>query len=148
MTENELRYFIDTVTQYFKQISGIGAEIGLPFIKNQDTVVMDYTGLIGISGPKRGGLYFTASRSMLSVLTQLYLGLDSPQESDLMDMAGEISNTIAGNAQIYFGPDYQISVPILIDGKPNDISMMLKPPIFVIPIKWNGHQSYLVVGME
>lgn len=148
MKETELKYFIDTVTNYFRSVTGLDAQLGLPYVKNQDPVVMDYTGLIGISGPRRGGLYVTAGRELLERLTDYVLGIKNPTEADVLDMVGEMSNIIAGNAQRYYGNDYQISVPMVIQGKPLDISMRLKPPVFVLPITWCGLKAFLVVGME
>lgn len=147
MTENELRFFIDVVTTYFEQVTGEPAVMGIPYVKKAEPVVLDYTGLIGISGPRKGGIYFTAGAKLLTDLTQVILGSEADDET-LLDMVGELTNTIAGNVRKSFGADFLISVPMLIKGRPDDILVRLKPPVFVIPLNWRREKAYLVVGLE
>lgn len=148
MTETELRYFIETVIGYFERVTGVGAKMGIPYVKNQDSVVLDYTGLIGISGPRKGGICVSASRGMLERMTGIVLGEETSDHETLLDMVGEITNTIAGNLQKYFGQEFQISVPMVVTGRPDDVTFRLKPPVFVIPFEWQAFKAYLVVGLE
>jgi chemotaxis protein CheX len=148
MTENELKFFIEVVTTYFGQVTGEPASMGIPFVKKTEAVVLDYTGLIGISGPRKGGIYFTAGPKLLAELTQVILGVEDADEETLLDMVGELTNTIAGNVRKSFGGDFLISVPMLIKGKPEDVLLRLKPPVFVIPLNWRREKAYLVVGLE
>lgn len=148
MTETELKFFIEVVTSYFGQVTGEAATMGIPFVKKSEPVVLDYTGLIGISGPRKCGIYFTAGAGLLRNLTKVILEADEPDEETLLDMVGELTNTIAGNVRKSFGGDFLISVPMLIKGKPEDILMRLKPPVFVIPLTWQREKAYLVVGLE
>lgn len=148
MTERELKFFIEVVTSYFGQVTGEPATMGIPYVKKSEPVVLDYTGLIGISGPRKGGIYFTAGRGLLAGLTRVILEMDDADDETLLDMVGELTNTIAGNVRKSFGADFLISVPMLIKGKPEDILMRLKPPVFVIPLHWQREKAYLVVGLE
>jgi len=148
MTEADLKFFIDVVIHYFGQVTDEQATMGLPYIKKDEAVVMDYTGLIGISGPRKGAIYLTAGRGLLAKLTQLILDMDEADDETLLDMAGELTNTIAGNVRKSFGSDFMISVPMLIKGKPEDILLKLKPPVFVVPINWKREKAHLVVGLE
>lgn len=148
MTENELKFFIEVVTSYFGQVTGETASMGIPYVKKTEPVVLEYTGLIGISGPRKGGIYFTAGPGLLAGLTRVILGMEEADEETLLDMVGELTNTIAGNVRKSFGADFLISVPMLIKGKPDDILMRLKPPVFVIPLNWQREKAYLVVGLE
>jgi chemotaxis protein CheX len=148
MTEIELKFFIDVVTTYFGQVTQEPAAMGIPYVKKAEPVVLDYTGLIGISGPRKGGIYFTAGPRLLSELTRVILGVVDAEEETLLDMVGELTNTIAGNVRKSFGGDFLISVPMLIKGKPEDILLQLKPPVFVIPLNWRREKAYLVVGLE
>jgi chemotaxis protein CheX len=148
MTEGELKFFIDVVTTYFGQVTGDDAAMGIPYVKNAEPVVLDYTGLIGISGPRKGGIYFTAGKTLLADLTKVILGPDEADEDSLLDMVGELTNTIAGNVRRSFGADFLISVPMLIKGRPDDILVRLKLPVFVIPLNWHKEKAFLVVGLE
>jgi chemotaxis protein CheX len=148
MKEAELKYFIDVVVGYFREISGEPSEMGIPFIKEKDAALLDYTGLIGISGAKKGAIYLTATRAMLSDITTILLGEENPGEALVVDMAGEIANTIAGNVRENFGSSFMISVPIILRGCPDDVIIRMIPPIFIIPIKWRSHSAFLAVGLE
>lgn len=148
MTENDLNCFVSTVINYFEKIDGEKAVMGLPYIKKEDPVALEFTGLIGISGPRRGGIYFTSGPQLLSELTKSIMGMEDDDPDTLLDMVGELTNTIAGNVRQYFGPEFMISVPMLIRGKPEDILLKLKPPVFVIPLTWKGKKAFLVVGLE
>lgn len=147
MTEGELKYFIEVVIHYFEQVTGQAAAMGLPYMKKEEAVVMDFTGLIGISGDRRGGIYFTADRPFLRKLTRHLLQIEG-EDDVLLDMVGELCNTIAGNVRKHFGSGFMISIPMLVIGRPGDILMRLKPPVFVVPVLWSGEKGHLVVGLE
>jgi chemotaxis protein CheX len=148
MTENELKPIIKIVTEYFLNITGVPAVMGLPYIKRGDDPVFDYTGVIGISGSRRGGVYYTAGRELLAEFGKVMLGEADLDDAVLGDMVGEMANTIAGNMREIFGASFLISIPIILSGKIDAINMRLKPPVFVIPIKWKDHTSHLAVGLE
>jgi chemotaxis protein CheX len=148
MTENELKPIIKIVTEYFLNITGVPAVMGLPYIKREGDPVFDFTGVIGISGARRGGVYYTAGRELLTDFGAFILGEEPLDDEALSDLAGEMTNTIAGNMREIFGSSFLISVPIILKGKIDTITMRLKPPVFVIPIKWKGYTSHLAVGLE
>jgi len=78
----------------------------------------------------------------------LILGTKSIAEEDNLDLVGEIANTISGYARLSFGSDFNISIPTVIGGIPDSLNLILKVPIYVIPINWREHKAYLVVGIE
>ncbi|MFW5801723.1 MAG: chemotaxis protein CheX, partial [Spirochaeta sp.] len=130
------------------EVSSDGAHMGVPYMREGDTILLDHTGLIGISGAQRGGIYVTADEAMLRELAGIILDGSDISPEDVVDMVGELTNTIAGNVRRSFGSGFMISVPIVLRGKPDDILMKLQPPVFVIPIEWRGHKLYLSVGLE
>jgi chemotaxis protein CheX len=148
MTEHDLKALIKVVTNYFSSISDEPAKMGMPYIKREKDQVYDYTGVIGISGSRRGGIYYTAGRELLGAFGECILGESDLDEESLFDLVGEMTNTIAGNLRETFGSSFLISVPIVMRGQIENISMRLKPPVFVIPIEWKGFPSSLVVGLE
>jgi chemotaxis protein CheX len=148
MTEHELKPIIKIVTEYFLSITGVPAMMGLPYIKRRDDPVFDFTGVIGISGARRGGVYYTAGRELLAEFGKSILGEEELDDDALSDLVGEMTNTISGNMREIFGSSFLISVPIILKGKIDNINMQLKPPVFVIPIRWKEHTSHLAVGLE
>jgi chemotaxis protein CheX len=148
MTEADIKTMIKVVTDYFSSISDKPANMGLPYIKRGNDKTLDYTGIIGISGSRRGGVYLTAEKGLLREFGRCILGEPDLDEDSLIDLVGEMTNTIAGNMRETFGSSFLISVPIVMKGRVENIRMQLKPPVFIVPIEWNGHASHLAVGLE
>ncbi|NCN04497.1 MAG: chemotaxis protein CheX [Spirochaetales bacterium] len=148
MTEQELRIFIDVVIDYFVLLSDESARMGVPYIQEGKSQLLDFTGVIGISGARKGGIFVTASSSMLKELASLILESDDVAPDEILDMVGELTNTIAGNVRREFGSSFMISVPIIVEGRPQDLRLQIKPPVFVVPINWRSYQAFLSVGLE
>ncbi|MFZ5628708.1 MAG: chemotaxis protein CheX [Spirochaetota bacterium] len=149
MQESELKHFVEGTLHYFKEATGEAAKLGLPYIKKpEDEIFGDFTGIIGISGTRRGGIYATCGAPLLAELAKVVSGLENPEPAILSDMAGEIANTIAGNATRAFGKGFDISVPIVLQGAPRELTMKVEPPCYVIPAEWRGHKLYIVVGIS
>jgi len=106
----------------------------------------EYTGVIGITGARKGIVYFTAPRGMLTVLLMRMQETDTSDEN-IKDLVGEVANTISGNARRDFGKNFVISVPIVIA---HDLEKVTTPyqRSFVIPINWRTHSAKLVVCLE
>lgn len=147
MTEKDMTIFANAVLTYFERISGVAATAGIPRKKDNESVMLDFTGIIGISGRRKGSVYFTAPRAMLEKVVSAVLGGGEASQSATENMAGEIANTIAGYAQESLGEGFLISVPIVVSGPAEDIAM---PDVaaYVLPVDWEGTRANLVVGVE
>lgn len=149
MQEAELTYFVESTLGYFEKATGEKANIGLPYVKKPDEqVVLDYTGIIGISGDRRGGIYITCTQNFLSELVRVVMATDEADPTLLRDMIGELANTISGNATRAFGRNFQISVPIVMNGNAKSLDFALDAPSYVIPANWRGMQFFIVVGIS
>ena len=143
--EAEVGVFIDSVLGYFNVAVNATAQCGTPYLAiGRAPEVSDYTAMIKISGKRAGIVYFTAPRSMLSVMLMRMQEADMSEEN-LRDLVGEIANTFAGNARRDFGQQFQIAVPQVVAGQ-------MSPPQFprgtrpiVIPIDWRTYKARLVV---
>jgi chemotaxis protein CheX len=148
MNETDLHFFIDSTLNYFEEVTNEKAIAGIPYIKDQEPVVLEYTGIIGISGKRKGSIYITTSGEMLTTVAKIILGLEKISTDDVKDLAGEIANTISGNVRQAYGSDFMISVPVVVEGKAKDIKLPENIQSFVIPITWQDHKSFLVVCLE
>jgi chemotaxis protein CheX len=80
---------------------------------------------------------------------QATTGIEPEDDGDLEDMAGELANTVVGNARKTFGPDLHLSVPMVISGE--RVSMLLQKlesPIVVVPYTLDGARAHLGIAME
>ena len=148
MNETDLHFFIDSTVNYFEEVTSEKASAGIPYIKDEEPVVLEYTGIIGISGKRKGSIYVTTSENMLSSIAKLILGIEDIGKEDIKDLVGEIANTISGNVRQAYGSDFMISVPVVVEGKAKDIKLPDNIQSFVIPITWKEHKSFLVVCLE
>lgn len=149
LNKSEIQVFINGTKHYFTTVSNRQLEIGTPYLAPTSHLPgQDYTGIIGVSGERRGCVYFSAPRILLRHLL-LSLGEKGSSEELLVDLVGEVANTISGNARSEFGSEFMISVPMVVLGKPDRIQLpgKLKKAI-VIPIQWLNYNSNLVACLE
>ena len=148
MNESELKIFVQGARTFFEKSTDEAAEIGVAYIKKDgEDILSEFTGVIGFSGEREGGVYVTAPTLMLAELTTIFTGLKTPKVSHLRDMVGELANHIAGFVTTAFGPGFHISVPIVVEGELRNIELPVRIPTFVIPLIWRGHRAYVVVGI-
>lgn len=69
MSEQTIQVFIDGVVRYFHHTNDKEVRVGTPYlVENNNPAAYDITGIIGISGPYPGCVYFTAPRILLKHL--------------------------------------------------------------------------------
>ncbi|HTZ00502.1 MAG TPA: chemotaxis protein CheX [Rhodocyclaceae bacterium] len=148
MNESDLKIFVDIVHHYFLQQSGKAAQMGTPFLSDAHALpVFDFTGVIGITGDRQGCVYFTAPSALLQDLLR-QAGEPDLSPENLADLAGEIGNTLSGNARKSFGATFMISVPLVVEGREQVISLPRDVKSYVIPFRWRKHDACLVVSVR
>jgi len=149
LQDNEIQVFIDGTKRYFDTASERQLEIGTPYLVSTGHLPgQDYTGIIGISGDRKGCIYFSAPRILLRHLL-LSLGEKEYSKELLVDLVGEVANTISGNARAESGSDFMISVPMVLLGKPERIQLPESlDNAIVIPITWQNYNASLVACLE
>lgn len=148
MKETDLHFFIDSLVNYFEEVTEERPVTGIPYLKDEEPVVQEYAGIIGISGKRKGSVYITATTEMLKALAKIIIDVEDVSPEDIKDLVGEIANTIAGNVRQAYGSEFMISVPVVIEGKARDIKLPDDIQTFVIPMTWREYNSFLVVCLE
>ena len=148
MDEHELRVFIDIVSQYFERQTGRLPDIGSPYLGEANALpIYDFTGVIGISGERQGCVYFTAHRDLLRQLL-LHVGESDVSDNNLCDLVGEIANTISGNARRHFGPNFMISVPVVVAGNARAIQVPKDVKAYILPLKWHKLEAAMIASLR
>ena len=149
LTEAEIRTFVEGATHYFEIAARQPAAVGSPYLVTEGSpLVHDYTGVIGISGKRKGAVFFTAPKAMLMVLLMRMNETDT-SDANIKDLVGEVANTISGNARRDFGRDFVISVPnVLSNASGTEAPVPRDVHSFVIPINWRSHSAKLIVCLE
>ncbi|MEM9895705.1 MAG: chemotaxis protein CheX [Bacteroidota bacterium] len=141
--------FINSINNYFTHLTEINSKIKVPYLKESEGLELkDYTGMIGISGSRKGFVYISADREMFADLINIFIGIGDPADEDILDMAGEISNVVAGNVRANLGANFMISVPTVFEGMPEELDIPEDISIYVIPINWNSHEAFVVLGLD
>ncbi|MCU0756129.1 MAG: chemotaxis protein CheX [Xanthomonadales bacterium] len=147
MDAEELSVFLSGVTRYFKETTGTAAEVASPYlIEDARAIAGEFTGAIGITGRHRGTVYFTASRGLLTVLMG-EVGENRFTKEFMLDLVGDVANTISGNARQYFGADFLISVPTLIYGA-DALHLPKGIKSYAMPVQWRSYVGYVIVVLE
>ncbi|WP_109831965.1 chemotaxis protein CheX [Reichenbachiella versicolor] len=147
--EKTVNVFINSIEKYFNKLTDTPIQTHPPFIKQPDDLVLkECTGMIGISGSKMGLVYISGGMELFRDLILQYVGLEKPTTSDMLDMAGELSNVVAGNVRESYGREFMISIPIVFQGSPDKLKFPKDVPIYVIPFDWDGHEAYMVIGLK
>lgn len=144
LRQETLPVFVQAIMHYFDHITGVPAETETPYLQEGGSDVSDVTAIIGVSGDMQGCVYYTAPREMLDQLLN-FVAEHEPSDELRCDMAGEVANTLSGNARKQLGPGFMISVPVVIQGRPERLVHYKGNACFVIPIRWHGVRSFLKI---
>lgn len=148
MKEKYLAVFVDSLTNYFDKMTDKKAQVGTPFlIHDINEYLLDFTGIIGISGNHKGSIFFSAPRLMMVKLIG-EISVPTTRNEKLLDLVGEVSNTLSGNARAEFGDQFLLSTPTQITGKSEDINIQDITAIYVIPLVWNGLKAHLIINLD
>ena len=148
MKKEKLKIFLAIITNYFDQLDDEPLIVKTPYLSaEKQPKVYDYTGIIGISGVQKGVVYFSATTGLLTCILQS-LGEVDTSEENLIDLAGEVANTIAGNARTEFGSEFHISVPLVFKGVPQSIILPKNERSFIIPIVWRDQVGEIVLCFQ
>lgn len=148
MKEQKIQTFVGIVKHYFDQFSKDELVVDTPYLfEGDEPEVFDYTGVIGISGVMQGVVYVSASKALLQVVLK-DLNENDVNDNMLVDLVGEIANTIAGNARSEFGPEFHISIPLVFKGPAQTVVLPKGNRSFVIPILWQKQVGEIVVCLK
>ncbi|MDB5806966.1 MAG: chemotaxis protein CheX [Betaproteobacteria bacterium] len=154
LTPDDLQVITAAAQSYFSRLTRKAATVSAAYPGERSALPeFDYTGLIQVSGSHRGCVYFTAPKLMMRYL--LLSAGETLQGDDIyMGAAGEIANTIAGNARKHFGEKMEISVPATLKGaaleslSKSGVLQILRQQPMVISIQWQALAAALVVDLE
>jgi chemotaxis protein CheX len=170
MEVDDLKVFLQGTARYFEKTLNEPCDVDPPYLQGSDKLVLDYTGMIGITGRERGAVYFTASASMLHDMLHVLAPTDMADldrqfpnlpanletktlkelamDEVCLDIVGEIANTIAGNSREQFGQEFNISVPVRLKIRAEQLHFPKNTRTFVIPLTWRTHRAYLLICLE
>lgn len=150
MDEKKLDVFVEVTENYFSTVSSLKVKSGTPFLTNNiNDHLYEYTAMIPICGNHKGSVFFsTMALTAAKVLNDL--DIHSLQPEKLLDLVGEISNTIAGNSRKKFGQEFMLKPPLLMHGDEGMVSLESSEvaDTYVIPIAQAPFKSNLIIHLN
>lgn len=150
LSAEDVKALLDCISDYFTSTGAAAPEFGIPYTLDttrEKHPLYAYSGHIGISGSHRGGMVITCDKGLIAILLKFVLGAEAPAEDDMINMIAEMANTISGNARVHFGSGFDISVPTVVVGEPEEFKFVLAEPTLVIPFTWLGHRANAIIGL-
>ena len=102
--------------------------------------------ILGLAGRSLWNRRATALLTIFSIAISitLLLGVERvPSEA-----RASFANTISGNARRHFGPDFMISVPVVVAGNARAIQVPKNVKAYIIPLRWHKYEAALVVSLQ
>jgi chemotaxis protein CheX len=149
MIEQEINVFIERILDYFQAYDADSPpNVGTPYLINGiDDHVLEFTGVIGITGRNVGTVMFSAPPSMLVMLIARYGEVGRTTPEMMLDLVGEVANTIAGNAREVFGSKFELAPPIALRAPLRGMVLAKGLQSYCIPIEWRLRKAHLIVSL-
>lgn len=113
--------FITSTSEVFKTMVGIDPSRGQLYVKSDEKLPYDISGIIGLAGQASGFVVISMTERLALKVVENFLGeKKETMDDDVMDAIGEILNMIAGGAKQVFsknGIRFKISIPNVVAGK-------------------------------
>ena len=131
--------FIKSTLNMFKTMINLVPEQGKPFLKTDDTVSHDVSGIIGLTGQASGSVILSFSNEAALKIVSAFIGMEMKEiDPDVTDAIGELANMVAGGAKAElnkFGFNISVSIPNIIVGGDHRITKPKDVPCISIPFK-------------
>jgi hypothetical protein len=140
-----MHVFLEVGVNFFEKTTGEKATFGTGTLQFGKSELLDYSGVIRVSGASEGAVCLTVSRGLISEMLRSS-GESMSEEALARDMVGEAASIIASNARKFFGPRFGIAPP---ETYARDGVAQLPLPFarFALPIEWRGHRAHLILAL-
>jgi len=144
--------FITATSEVFKTMVGIEPERGSLYIKSDEKLPYDISGVIGLAGQASGFVVISMTERLAFKILENFLGEKKTEmDEDVMDAIGEILNMIAGGAKQVFskkGIRFKISIPNVVVGKNHMVGKQKNVQCIGMTFKVGDDTFVIEVAME
>lgn len=128
-----------SVGEVFETMLMLPVTVEAPLRQRLETFEDSVSGMIGLSGERRGMLAVHAPSPVARELTAALLGEEVAEvNEDVKDAIGELVNMIAGGVKTYFlaqGASYDLSVPTVCAGQSYHVNLLSRTEGLVLPFQ-------------
>ncbi len=129
--------FIQATHNLFTEFLGVPVVPGAPFLKTDDSNLLEVSGIIGLAGETKGAVVLSFSReTSIEAVSKMEQRQYRALSNEVIDGVGEMINIIAGNAKQGLTEfRIEISLPGVVTGKEYKIHWPEGIPVIVIPFE-------------
>lgn len=131
--------FLVATINVLETMAFIKPRSGSPYLKKDDKTIGDITGIIGLTGTKKGSVSVSFSKECVMYVIHSMLGEEVKEIDDAVkDAVGELTNMISGDARKKLGEMgiiLEAGIPSVVIGKGHTITHITKGPCIVIPFE-------------
>jgi chemotaxis protein CheX len=147
-----VRPFLQAVESVLTTMAMIDVVAGQPYMKRDNAAQGDVTGIISMSGDRRGTISVTFTAQAILAIVSNMLGEDIRELSrDVADAVGELTNMISGQARrglAELGMTMAGGIPTVILGRGHSIAHISSEPLLAIPFRTEHGEITVEVSLE
>ncbi|MDY6904651.1 MAG: chemotaxis protein CheX [Thermodesulfobacteriota bacterium] len=129
--------FINATLKVLEMMAFVKATHGRPFLKKDNKLIGDVTGVIGITGEATGTLSISFDETaILSIISSMFGEAMTEVNQEAADAVGEITNMVSGQARKELeeaGKYLQAAIPSVVTGKNHTLIQIVEGPKIAIP---------------
>ena len=144
--------FLNATVKVLSMMAFVNPEPGKPFLKTDKKAVGDISGVIGLTGYRKGVVVLSLSEAAAIKIVSSMLGEEHDGLTEgISDAIGELTNMISGDARRELagkGLKFEAGLPSIVKGKGHIIESMTKGPTIAIPFTIDGADFVIETSFE
>lgn len=152
MKSEYINPFLEATINVVSTMAMKNPSAGKPYLKKDKKASGDISGIIGLTGAKRGAIVLSFSSPAACVIIGSMLGEEFTEiNKDIADAVGELTNMISGDARrrlAEIGLNFEAGIPTIISGAGHLIESITNGPVIAIPFTVDGHSFVVEASFE
>ncbi len=134
--------FLEATKNVVSTMAMVTPIAGKPYVKKDKKATGDVSGIIGLTGARKGAIVLSFSEGAICKIVGSMLGEEYTEiNDDITDAVGELTNMISGDARrqlAALGLDFEAGIPTIIRGLGHEIESITKAPVIAMPFTVEG----------
>lgn len=152
MKSEMINPFLGAAVNVISTMAMLEPSPGKPYLKADKKASGDISGVIGLTGDKKGVIVLSFSAQAACKIVGSMLGEEYTElNPDISDAVGELTNMISGDARrrlAELGYTFEAGLPTIISGKGHQIESVTNGPVIVMPFTVGGHDFVVEASFD
>jgi len=152
MNSEFIKPFLNAIDNAMETMIGISLTREKPFRKEGKSTAGDITGIIGFAAKNiSGSVALSFPQETILKIYEAMMGAPADEANgEVNDVVGELTNIVVGGAKAEFanlGYPYNISLPVVVEGKGHKINHKHNNPIIVFPFSFENKDFSMEISV-